>query len=113
VIEQLQDLALVRQDVGSGTVSIHRVVQSEFLFYLKTNERQKTFDATVLMLLKVFPDRGKSRVIDKDWATGEKYIGQVLTVLKTYECSLSEQEPLNSSKNFLDLTCNAAWYGFL
>ncbi|PVH73049.1 hypothetical protein DL98DRAFT_576474 [Cadophora sp. DSE1049] len=109
-IEQLEDLALIRQDIASATVSIHRLVQSEFLFHISAEDRQKAFGSSVSLLLEVFPPRGKSRLVPGDWEKGAKYIGQVLSLLDKYKKSLSEAEPLQSSTNLLELICDAAWF---
>lgn len=85
------------------------MVQSEFLFHLEIDDRQNSFDASVVLMLEVFPHRGKSRVIEKDWARGRKYIGQVFSILESYSKALGETVPLLSSKNLLELICNAAW----
>jgi hypothetical protein len=87
-------------------LSVHRLVQLEFKFHLSESERQESFDAATLLLLKVFPARGTSRVIIEDPLAGERYIIQVLALIKNWK---KERTSLRSSGNFCSLICNAAW----
>jgi hypothetical protein len=105
VLRRLIDLALISVDSITETVSLHRLVQAEFRFYMTEPDRQDNFDAAVVLLLGVFPSRGGSRVIDKDWPTAERYIPQVLALIRNYR----EEQPLRSSSNLCNLICDATW----
>lgn len=109
VVEQLTDLALARMNAMSETLSVHRLVQHEFLIHISRTESQEGFDSAVRLLLDVFPPRGKSRIIDKDWYMGGKYIAQVLALLRNFRSSQSEAEPLKSSEELINLILDAIW----
>lgn len=74
------------------------------------DDRQAAFDATILLLLEKFPDRGESLVDERNWAQAEKYLPQVLAALQRYRASQKEQEVLKSSLNLLNLICDTLWY---
>jgi hypothetical protein len=105
----LANLALIRINPDTDSVSIHRLVQSEFLFQLKADDRQDAFDAVVLLLLDKFPSRGESLVDETNWEQAERYLPQVLVLLQKYRDSQKEQEVLKSSLNFLNLICDTLW----
>jgi len=91
------------------TLSVHRLVQCEFLLHMSRNESQEGFDSAVQLLLGVFPPRGQSRIIDKDWHKGEKYIAQVLALLENFRTSQSKTEPLQPSEALMNLILDATW----
>ena len=110
VFEHLADLALIRVNLANASLSIHRLVQFEFRSHRTRSQRQEDFDAAVLLLLAVFPPRGKGRVIDKNLEIGERYILQVLALIHNYYDSRKELEPLRPTRDFLNLVCDTTWY---
>lgn len=110
MLETLADLALIRINPDSDKITIHRLVQSEYLFRLTADDRQDDFDATIRLLLDKFPDRGQSLVDERNWRQAERYLPQVLVALQKYSDTQKEQNPLKSSEDFLNLICDTLWY---
>ena len=109
MLETLADLALIRINPDSDKITIHRLVQSEYLFRLTADDRQDDFDATIRLLLDKFPDRGQSLVDERNWRQAERYLPQVLVALQKYGDTQKEQNPLKSSEDFLNLICDTLW----
>ncbi|KAK0120265.1 hypothetical protein ONS95_011670 [Cadophora gregata] len=110
IFELLAELALIRILPDTNEISVHRLVQSEFLFHMAADNRQEAFDATILLLLDKFPDRGESLVDERHWKQAERYLSQVLAALGRYCDSQKEQEVLKPSLNLLNLICDTLWY---
>lgn len=90
-------------------LTVHRLVQREFLRYMAKSESQEDFDSAVRLLLGVFPPRGKSKIIDKDWDKGDRYITQVLALLDNFRKSQTEGEPLQPSEDLMNLILDSIW----
>ncbi|KAG9237386.1 hypothetical protein BJ875DRAFT_438544 [Amylocarpus encephaloides] len=110
VQRHLLDLALITVDTRGDTISVHRLVQAEYRFHSSQNDRQENFDTAVHLLLRKFPSRGGSRILEKDWPIAERYILQVLALIKNYR---QEERSLRSSGELCNLICDATWYLFL
>lgn len=109
-IEQLTMTALVRNDVESGSLSLHRLVQSESLFRLTANERQEAFDAAVKLLLSKFPDRGIMVPRVDRWEEGLLYLPHISTIANGWHDSQQRLEPLGPTLDFCNLMANAAYF---
>ncbi|OKL62715.1 hypothetical protein UA08_01361 [Talaromyces atroroseus] len=110
VFETLANLALIRINHDTDSITIHRLVQSEFLFQMTLDDRQDEFDATIRLLLDKFPSRGQSVVDERNWKQAERYLPQVLSAFERYCDTQKEQHPLRSSLNFLNLICDTLWF---
>ena len=56
VLEKLLTLALVKRDTFSRTLSLHRLVQTQFKYFLTASERQIGFENAVHLLYQAFPE---------------------------------------------------------
>jgi hypothetical protein len=109
-IEQLTTKALVRNDVESGCLSLHRLVQSESLFRLTANERQEAFDAAVKLLLSKFPDRGIMVPRVDRWEEGRLYLPHISTIANDWHDPQQRLESFGPTLDFCNLMANAAYF---
>ena len=90
-------------------ISVHRLVQAEYLFRTDVPERQEYFEGVITLLLEAFPKRGQSRMIDKEWPKGDLHIQHLLSLATIYKRERHRSSPLTATTSFCDLMCNAAW----
>jgi len=92
-------------------LSLHRLVQAEFLYQLSEQNRQIGFDAATCLLQHVFPSRAKGHALDKHWPIAQTYIQHVLALMYRYHKSQTEreQERLQTTSSFCDLLADASW----
>jgi len=109
-IEQLTDHTLVKHDIDSQKVSLHRLVQAEFKFRMSTADRQEGFDGAVKLLLDKFPHRGSLVIMDSLWEEGARYLEQIAAVARNWRDSQGKPEALKPSVDFCNLMADCAWF---
>ncbi|KAH7316733.1 P-loop containing nucleoside triphosphate hydrolase protein [Stachybotrys elegans] len=109
-VEQLTDHALVRHDVGSNTLSLHRLVQAECLFRSSAAENQDAFDGAVKLLKEKFPSRGSLVMSDSEWEDGARYLEQIASVTRQWRDSQGKKDALSPTVEFCNLTADCAWF---
>jgi hypothetical protein len=109
VIEQLTETALVRQSEDGSKLSLHRLVQAEFLYHSLVAERQESFENTIHMLRRVFPHRGQARAVESDWPAGDIYWPHCLALIDRYRDSRGEPESLLPTIEFCTLLDDCSW----
>ncbi|CAH0056955.1 unnamed protein product [Clonostachys solani] len=105
-IESLTHHALVRKNIEKGTFRVHRLVQAEFR--LRTENKQEHFEAAIQLLLEKFPSQREKNFGNKFWILYEKYLPQVLALVKNYNSSQGKPDPLRPTKSFVILLTNSA-----
>lgn len=109
-IEQLLDHAIVRLDDSTQILSLHRLVQAEYLFQATLEKRQKAFEAATTLLLEVFPHCGQGRIIDSDQSRGELYIQHVLSLIFNFSKEKDQPNALRPTRDFLELIGDCSWF---
>lgn len=99
--ETLIELALVKRDKISRTFSLHRLVQTQFKFYISTELRQQAFKDTSKLLSYAFPQRDakKGQYYDR-WAECRKYLQHVLYLKECYVRDQGEKDRLEPNTEF-------------
>lgn len=108
--EQLTDAALIRLGEDGLSLSLHRLVQAEFLYQITPVERQRFFEDTVHMLRQVFPRKGQAVAAESDWPSGDIYWPHCLALINRYQESRAEQVPLQPTMEFCRLLDDCSWY---
>ncbi|KAL6719942.1 hypothetical protein ACLMJK_001863 [Lecanora helva] len=109
VEEQLLTLALVKKNPYQDEISVHRLVQTEFWYYLPEDERQEAFNNASKLLYESFPKQVSGRLMLDLWSTCQIYEQHVLSLVHLYNCE-SETTSLKPPLEFCKLMCNVAWY---
>ncbi|KAL9593091.1 MAG: hypothetical protein Q9179_006109 [Wetmoreana sp. 5 TL-2023] len=95
--EKLIDLALIAKDAGTGSLSLHRLVQAEFEYYLSPHERQGAFGIASKLLYEAFPKGFFVQTYEDYWAAGQPYIEHVVALNERYlreESDLAQYRPM-------------------
>ncbi|KAI0857704.1 hypothetical protein F4860DRAFT_505886 [Xylaria cubensis] len=69
---------------------------------------QEHFEAATRLFLEKFPSQQSSKFDDEAWLTVERYVPQVLALVKNYNESQSKLDPLKPNMDFVHLLGNAA-----
>jgi hypothetical protein len=109
VIEQLLSLALIKKNPYSEELSVHRLVQTEFYYYLPENERQLAFSNAAKLLYASFPRQISGRLMLQDWGACQRFIQHVLGLVASYSAKSEDGAELQPPVEFCKLMCNAAW----
>ncbi len=107
--EVLLDLALVQKTPESGNLSLHRLVQTEFQFFISPEERQKDFHYATLLLNKSFPKRIPGHKMHALWDKCDKFVEHVLSLTTSYQSESEDIPKLKASKELCSLIDNCAW----
>lgn len=79
----------MKRDKDARVFSCHRMVQTQFRFFLPLEERQKAFDNAVALVYRVFP---------KQASTGNVHSDQLYTVWD--QCNRCIQQALSLKDHF-------------
>lgn len=109
VEEQLLRLALVKKAPGIDELSLHRLVQTEFLYKLNSTERQSAFDHGAELLHGSFPKQINGRMMHADWHHCQLYVQHVVCMATHYD-NKSTDFAYAPSDAFCQLLSNCAWY---
>ncbi|KAI0888151.1 uncharacterized protein GGS22DRAFT_185531 [Annulohypoxylon maeteangense] len=106
-IEELTHHALVRKNIEHGSFRIHRLVQAEYR--ARMENPQEEFEAAIKLLLDKLPSQDSSKFDDKEWLLYKRYIPQVLALLKNYDDSQTDPNPLKPTMDFVRLLTNSSY----
>ncbi|KAI1654754.1 hypothetical protein F4813DRAFT_194925 [Daldinia decipiens] len=106
-IEELTRHSLVRRNIQQRSYRIHRLVQAGYR--AKLDNPQQEFEAAVELLLEKIPSQRSSKFDNDEWILYEKYIPQVLSLVKNYNDSQTKPKPLKPNENFVRLLTNSSY----
>ncbi|KAI0433436.1 hypothetical protein F5Y09DRAFT_298923 [Xylaria sp. FL1042] len=110
---QLLDLSLAQKTLGTGQLSIHRLVQFEFEYFLdKRNQQQRqlAFEYAAKLLCRAFPKQVKGRPMYSVWSTCQEYYAHILNLCKKYTKGSPGLKKLRPTRDFCEAISNCAWY---
>ena len=95
-LRRLIKLALIKRNRDTRVLSIHRVVQMQFKYFLSREQREKSFNSTVTLVHIIFPkeDAAKGQMYD-EWGTCNQYLQHVLNLK---DCFMEERKLSNNFK---------------
>ena len=100
-IDELTHHALVRKNITQGTFRLHRLVQIEYRARLANP--QEDFEAATRLLLEKFPSQRENKYDDDEWLIYERYIPHVLALVRNYNDSQANSQPLKPNMDFINL----------
>ncbi|KAI1458139.1 hypothetical protein F4805DRAFT_474585 [Annulohypoxylon moriforme] len=106
-IEELTHHALVRKNIEQNSFRIHRLVQAEYR--ARMDNPQEEFEAAIKLLLGKLPSQGSSKFDNDEWLLYKRYIPQVLALVKNYEDSQTNPNPLKPTMDFVRLLTNSSY----
>jgi hypothetical protein len=95
VLRKLLSLALVKRERNTRTITIHRMVQTQFKQFLGHLDRQRCFNNAVILLYGAFPseDLATGQMYDR-WQLCNQYVQHVLNIKDCFA------EEARASKSF-------------
>ena len=108
VLDTLFTLALVKRDKTARTLSLHRLVQAQFRFFLPLTDRQKAFNDAVDLVYAAFPttDMRHGQLYNR-WQECQLYSQHILSLKDNYKKEAVDQsEPLCPTNRFCQLLRN-------
>lgn len=88
---------------------MHRLVQQECLFRVSEQNRQRGFDAAIVLLRDKFPQRGAMVSMDHLWEEGGEWLLQIAVIANHWRDSQQRPEALSPTADFCNLMADAAW----
>ena len=85
-MKKLTTRALIKRDKDSGVLTVHRLIQTQFRYFLSLDQRQKVFNDTVTLISSVLPksDMDKGQLYDT-WEGYNKYLQHILKLRDIFE----------------------------
>ncbi|KAK2601555.1 hypothetical protein QQS21_004873 [Conoideocrella luteorostrata] len=104
VIDDLMTLALIKREKSNRALSLHRLVQAQFRYFVSPSDNQRFFDQTTYLLFQAFPQSGakKGQLYDR-WDECQLYLQHVQSLKNQYKESLGTPDPLLPSLRFCRL----------
>lgn len=93
-------------DSAMSMLSLHRLVQTEFGYYVDDTVRQEMFTNATKLLSNAFPKQVNGRPMRKVWPTCALYISHVIALAECYNSSTG----ITPTSEFCWLISYAAWY---
>lgn len=94
---------------STGQMSLHRLVQTEFGYFINADERQEAFDNSSRLLHRAFPKQVNGRLMLADWANCQIYEQHVLSLAAHFRTRISGLVNLRPNQTFCKLLCNTCW----
>ncbi|KAF4997491.1 hypothetical protein FGRMN_3855 [Fusarium graminum] len=107
-LEPLHTLALVKRDKDTKTLTLHRLVQTQYIFFMKGTERQEAFNAAVRLMFHAFP-RGQGQLYDK-WERCQMNLEHILILKRHYKKERNDPIPIKPTMEFCWLLGDCARY---
>jgi hypothetical protein len=102
-IKPLIALALIKRNRDSKAYSIHRMVQTQYKYFMKDQERQKAFDDAVALVYKVYPQMdGRGQLYDH-WAECNYYQQHVVNLADSFKEEHRAWKPFRATWKFCEL----------
>ena len=105
-IEPLLTLALVKRDKDARVFSCHRMVQTQFRYFLPHEERQQAFDRAVALIYHAFPtqsDATNQNQLYQQWVQCNKCLEHVLHLKDRFVEERKNSEEFRAPPPFCEL----------
>jgi hypothetical protein len=101
VLETLLVLALLRRDTETRTLSLHRLVQTQFRYFLTAQDRQRGFENAAHLLYQAFPNSNAYEgQLYARWTHCQLYMQHVLSLRDNYMRESKGSEALRPTLEF-------------
>lgn len=90
-------------------LSLHRLIQTAFLFQLTSEDRQGMFDAAATLVDHAFPTQIKGRAMHAEWQRCQLYIEHAVSLAKLFVWLRAVKLAVIATQPFTDLLSNCTW----
>ena len=106
VLETLLTSAVIKREKDSRTISVHRLVQTQYMFHISAAERLQALSAAADLLWAAFPsaDGNRGQLYDR-WEQCHLYLQHVLSLRDKYQVEMQgpDKDKVTPSFKFPDL----------
>lgn len=103
-LRHLLTLALVVKNPVTKVMSVHRMVQTQYQFFMTPAQRQKSFSHAAFLIWRAFPKQDATEVqLYKKWKACEKYIQHVLALKDAFKEQVKQQRSFRAPLDFVNL----------
>lgn len=119
VLGSLIEHNLVKRESDNLHLSVHRLVQFEFLSYISASKLQEAFDVAATLLCHAFPGQDTEDSLQSRWSLCTEYSPHVLSIMQLFQRSRAKTgqsrsgetiHPLRPSTHFLRVLIHCSWY---
>lgn len=110
--EPLLELALLKRDRDTSVFSTHRMVQTQFRFFMSLEQRQKAFDHAVALIYDAFPKQDNQQAqLYQNWVQCNRYMQHVLALKDRFQEERKMSKDFKVSWKFCELLKECQRYG--
>lgn len=103
----LRDLSLAQIDESGTMISVHRLIQGEWLHYLTLEARARSWRSAVALLRAAFPRQEKGFALFNHWRLCEALIEHVTSLAARF-AELDDESTQEPSDDFVNLVSDAS-----
>lgn len=97
-------MGLIKRDIDTGTLSTHRIVQTQFKYFLSPEQRRCNFNNTVMLVANVFPTEDtKAGQMYERWDACNRYIQHAISLRDCFLDERSISKDFKPNHQFCDL----------
>jgi hypothetical protein len=106
-IGKLTTRALIKRERNTRVLTVHRLIQTQFRYFLDSTQRQKAFDDTVMLVSRVLPESEieKGQLYDA-WEQYNQYMQHVLNLRDIFDEERKSSSSFKASKRFCEMLCD-------
>ncbi|CAI6073766.1 unnamed protein product [Clonostachys chloroleuca] len=103
-ISKLTTRALIKRDKDSGVLTVHRLIQAQFRYFLAPEQLQKAFNDTIILVSYVLPeiDMEKGQLYE-GWESYNRYLQHVISLRDIFQEDSKASRGLKASTLFCEI----------
>ncbi|PCD36214.1 hypothetical protein FGRA07_08098 [Fusarium graminearum] len=109
VVSELMDGSLIDRNVGSGSLSLHRILQDSVAHSFDAATRSRSFSKILFYLNGCFPTQRDGGLLFEQWYLCEQYIPHIFSVVQFYRKNIKLLDP---PVMLAEIIRRCAWYFF-
>lgn len=103
------DGSLIDRNVGSGSLSLHRILQDSVAHSFDAATRSRSFSKILFYLNGCFPTQRDGGLLFEQWYLCEQYIPHIFSVVQFYRKNIKLLDP---PVMLAEIIRRCAWYFF-
>ncbi|KIL89242.1 hypothetical protein FAVG1_07636 [Fusarium avenaceum] len=107
VVSELMDGSLVDRTVGSGSLSLHRILQDSVAYSFDTSTRSRSFNRVLYFLNGRFPVQQDGGRLFDWWCQCEEYVPHIVSAVRFYK---KHHQYLSPPIMLAEVIRRCAWY---
>ncbi|KAI0545208.1 pfs domain-containing protein [Xylaria curta] len=111
-VEGLLEVSLIKRNRDTRAFSIHRMIQTQFRYFLKQSQLQRSFEDAVYLIYQRFPKMGKDdkgQLYDQ-WAQCNALLQHVIYLKDCFKACRSSEKNFKASLEFCELLTECQRY---